>query len=404
MARSEDRIVIETLLDEAAAAVEDREWSAALRLCTTVRKLDPGSRVAAVLQSVCEQQLGGSGPEHHAATPARATPPPFDTRSSAARSQPPMPSGMMQDGPMPARIADPAELAPHDHSHDLDDVIASAASVAPFSPLAMRLLAVLDDELASADDVARLASMDQVLTARVLQAANSAYYRRRVRVATIKDAVMVLGASELRSLVIGTCVVGAMPPAEYIDQHAFWRFSMAVALLADLIARSEGDRTGEGFTAGILHNVGLLVLDRYCPRGLREVTALIGPGRLRLQDRERLVFGFTDAEIGAALAQRWRLPPTVVEAVRTHGVRRDEVTEQNRVATALVRARIFARAQGMSDGLESSAAREPGVGFLPARVQARLNAIGRWEDFLDLIDGLLAGAQDRPSEGVRRTG
>lgn len=364
--------VVEAILDQAHDAITDGDLSAARRLVALVETIDSGNRVASALRLVVDGQV----------VPTLAA-----RRAASERSAP---DAVTSD----EVVGSPPELIPHEHSHLIEDVLKSVSELSPFSPVAMRLITLLDDELASVDDIARLASTDHVLTARILQAANSAYYRRRARAATIRDAVMLLGHGEVRSLVIGVCVMGTMPPPRCIDRAAFWRYSMAVAVLADLIARAEGDRTGEAFTAGILHNLGLLVLDRYCPQGLDEVTRLVAPGRRRLQDRQLLVFGFTDAELSAALAERWKLPKTVVQAVAEHGERRDDVNDRNRIATALVRARIFTRAQGMSDGLEASPPRDPGSGFLPARVQARLNQIGRWEDFLHVIDGLLATADD----------
>jgi|GEM_PF-955807 len=353
---------LDVILSQAAEALQEKDWNGVLRLTTAAEMLDPGNQVARALRGVAEGSLGTGGT-------ALA---PTATATSAIGT-------------------DPLNLPRHRHEHSIEAVLNSVAELTPFSAVAFRLIELLDDDLASADEVARLASTDPALTARIIQAANSAYYRRRARVATIRDAIMVLGAREVRGLVITTCVVGAMPEPQVLDHHAFWRFSIATALLADLVARAEGDLSGGAFTAGVLHNVGLLVLDQYCPEGLREVVSIVGPGRRRLHDREELVFGFTDAVLGARLAEQWRLPTAVVRAIELHGLRREEVSPRDRVTSSLVRARIFVRSQGMSDGLESSPPRDPGEGFLPLRAQARLDQIGRWEDFVELIDGLLSG-------------
>lgn len=251
-------------------------------------------------------------------------------------------------------------------------MLESAANLAPFSTVAGRLIELLDDDLSSAEDVARVAATDPALTARILKAANSAFFQRRVRVATMRDAITVLGGYEVRSLVVTTCVVGAMPQTKYLDHEKFWKFSLAVALLAELIARAEGDISGEAFTAGILHNIGLLVLDQYCPEGLHEVRTMNEPGRRRLHDRQRVVFGFTDAELGGRLAALWHVPMSVRQAIESSGLRREEV-DRHRIASALIRARIFARAQGMSDGLEESPPRDPGEDS--SRRKPRLDSI-----------------------------
>lgn len=347
---------INIILDEASEALAAGDAATVLRLTGAVEALDPGNRVARALRMAAEAAGAGGGAS-------------------------PVPSGTHRAGTL--------TLARHRHEHSIDAVVSSLSELSPFSAVAFRLIELLDDDLSSTDEVARVAGTDPALTARIIKAANSAYYRRRVRVATIRDAVLVLGAREVRSLVITTCVVDSMPRTKFIDHHAFWQFSLATAILADLIARADGDLSGEAFTAGVLHNVGLLALDHYCPEGLREVTEIVAAGRRRLHDREQLVFGFTDAELSARLAQQWSLPPGIVKAIANQGVRLDEVDDRNRVTSALVRARIFAKAQGMSDGLEVGAVRDPGAGFLPARAQARLNQLGRWEDLLEMIDALL---------------
>lgn len=384
MTQSVDALGI--ILNEASEAVVARDWPTVLRLTSAADLLDPGNRVARALRMVAQvsDQVTDQVTEPNTAVEAPPSLPPSLARVEEASLQPP-------------------PLTRHLHEHSVPAVLASVAELTPFSAVAFRLIELLDDELASTDEIARVASTDPALTGRIIQAANSAYYRRRARVGTIRDAIMVLGAYEVRKLVIATCVVNGMPAPKVIDHRAFWRFSLATALLSDLIARAEGDLSGEAFTAGVLHNVGLLALDHYCPEGLRETTELVGPLRRRLHDREEMVFGFTDAELGARLAEQWRLPRGVVKAIALHGTRRDEVDGRNRVASALIRARIFARAQGMSDGLEATPSRNPGEGFLPARAQARLNQIGRWEDFLAMIDALLEGRSDHGHPASTRT-
>lgn len=364
---------VEAILTEASEAVSGRDWIAALRLAALADALDPGNTTAAAFRRIAESMQGGAVPA--------------GSRSGLVHPVAPMAT------PSTAQlVGHPTALPRHVHSHDMEHVLASAATLAPFSTVAGRLLELLDDDLSSAEDVARVAATDPALTARILRAANSAFYQRRIRVGTMREAITVLGGAEVRRLVLSTCVVGAMPPPNYLDHGSFWRFSLTVALLADLIARAEGDISGEAFTAGILHNIGLLVLDQYCPEGLHQVRTLTGPGLRRLHDRERAVFGFSDAELGGRLAALWHAPLPVRQAIEMSGLRREDVTDRHRVAAALIRARIFARAQGMSDGLEESPPRNPGSGFLPAKAQARLNQFGRWDDFLQRIDGLLEAA------------
>jgi HD-like signal output (HDOD) protein len=165
---------------------------------------------------------------------------------------------------------------------------------------------------------------------------------------------VVLGAREVRALTLATCVMDGLGDSYVISSGEFWRFSVTVALLAELLARMDRVINGNAFTVGILHGIGLLALDLYWPDGLQEVLSIDDPQLRRASDRERAVFGFTSAEVGAELALRWRLPRPIVQAIANQGVRLDELERTDRLSRYLVRARIFARFSGLSDGLERS--------------------------------------------------
>lgn len=111
---------------------------------------------------------------------------------------------------------------------------------------------MLDDDLTDAEDLARVAATDPALTARTLDVANSAFYQQRTVAATIRDAFVVLGSREVRSIVVASCLLGASPRTNAIIRNAFWRFSFVVGMLADIIARSRDSWTGEAFTAAVM--------------------------------------------------------------------------------------------------------------------------------------------------------
>ena len=228
-----------------------------------------------------------------------------------------------------------------------------------------------------------------VVASEVARRTNSSFYADQVQVTSIRDALVVLGATEIRALVVATSLVCATPPARYIDLEAFWRFSLVTGVLTNLVAEAEGASGGEAFTAGVTHNVGLLVLDQYCPDGLREVVHIVSGESRRLHDRERIIFGVDDAEVGARQAERWALPPSVVLAIKSHGIRYHDLADADLTTSAVVRARVYARARGLSDGIEQSASRTPTAGWLSAAVERRLEALGGWDGLLVRVDGLL---------------
>ncbi len=360
MASQEDsQRLTRPLLDEILRILPSGDWESVDRLIAAIEAIEPGNADAALFRKMVDRFRGETA-ECEGGDASR--------EPDQARQQLP---------------------APHGHSHAVEDMLASVAEIVPFSSVTARLLDLLDDEFSSLEEIARLAATDPVLTGRILRASNAAYYKRRVRVVTMRDAVVVLGAQEVRSIVVATCLMAEMPKTNVVDHLAFWRFSLAVGILADMIARAEGSISGEAFTSGIVHNIGLLVLDNYCPQGLVEAKGLVAEGRRRLHDRELLIYGVTDAEVGARLAARWRLPATVVKAIESHGKRYDEVAARDVTGSAVIRARMYARAQGMSDGLESSPPRPPMPGWLPDAVDKRIQDLGGWPGLLERLEGVL---------------
>lgn len=365
------------LSEQVIAAMGSGDWARVLALTDAILLLDPDNHEASVFRRTAVSLVPATE-----TSPAETAPAPASARRAPAR--------------IPASGARTGTPSVHRHSHEIDDIVRSVSELVPFSAVATRLLEMLDDELTDGDDIARLAATEPALSGRILRAANSAYYQRRTRVATIREALVVLGSREVRSLVVASCLLGTAPRTNFIEHNAFWRFSLVVGVLADLIAHSQRSLSGEAFTAGVMHNIGLLALDMYCPQGLEEVSALGGPGLRRLHDRETAVFGFTDADVGARLAASWRLPRPVVDAIASHGLRADEFELHQMPASAVVRAHIFARAHGLNDGMEESEPRTVTDEWLHAPVNRTLSGMGGWEGFLDRIDGFFESVTRDP--------
>ena len=106
-----------------------------------------------------------------------------------------------------------------------------------------------------------------------------------------------------------------MPGSNSLDYERFWRFSVSTGMVAELLARSSGLPPEEAFTAGVLHNIGRLALDQQVPRGFEQSVQHALLQRIGLHEAERDVLGYDDAELGAALCERWSFPPSLIEAV-----------------------------------------------------------------------------------------
>ncbi len=185
------------------------------------------------------------------------------------------------------------------------------------------LLDLLDllgrDELDIAVLAARLAN-EPALAATTLRLANSSFYGVSRHVGSLGEASAVLGLRTLRSVVTTAALTGSFaPPAcEGFDLALFWRHAIGVAVAARRLAAELGLDAESAFTAGLLHDIGRLVLASGFPQRYAEVLAHGDSGGAELGECERRVLGTDHAAVGALVAERWRLPAPIVAAIGAH--------------------------------------------------------------------------------------
>ena len=235
----------------------------------------------------------------------------------------------------------------------LDDLVSEVAELTTLPTVAMQVAELAGDDQFSSDQLSRTISGEPALTAKLIRLANSAYYGYSREIATVRDAVVLLGFRAVRSAALASCVIDMLPHrATTLDPSRFWRFSVTVAALAEILAQAEHRHVEEAFTAGVLHNIGRLALDQHRPRDLMTTIRFAEQEDISIADAEREVLGFTDAELGAALAERWNFPDQLVDTVARHQLSPADVDDRDSLAAIVVRARAFAHTCGLSDGIE----------------------------------------------------
>ncbi|PKN81189.1 MAG: hypothetical protein CVU47_07735 [Chloroflexi bacterium HGW-Chloroflexi-9] len=240
----------------------------------------------------------------------------------------------------------------------LDMVISEVAELRPLPMVAVRVLEISEGERFSAHELAQTIATDQALTSKVLRLSNSAYYGFPRRISTVRDAVVLLGFRAVRSATLASCVIDTLPGGEVLDPVEAWRFSVTVGLLAEVMARATRLHQDEAFTAGVIHNIGRLALDQQRPRELAAARVLAAQRGITIPEAQRAVLGFTDAELGGALALHWNFPTDLAEAVAGHQLDVDHLPDPKSVTAQVIRARMFARASGITDGYEDRLTRD----------------------------------------------
>jgi HD-like signal output (HDOD) protein len=192
----------------------------------------------------------------------------------------------------------------------------------PFSPVLNHLMASLAHEDVSYAELASMIERDTVLSGNVLRLVNSALYGRRGTISSIRAAISLLGLNKLRKYVLGMSVARLWAKVSAPSGWNMRRFndhSVAVAILSDAIVQHGKFDYPEGaFAAGLLHDLGRLMIATSCPERYLEIEKQARATNRRLEEIESEIIEVNHAELSSAALHRWGLPPAVQSAALYH--------------------------------------------------------------------------------------
>lgn len=202
-------------------------------------------------------------------------------------------------------------------------LIQKALQSVPLPPRAVQELLRLSHE--SDVDMQRIVdtiTSDEALTARVIRVVNSALFGLTRRVSSVQQATVLLGKGAITQIAVGVAALHietAIPTDLPLSRQAFWRHSMGTAFLARHLGRNtSGVDTEEAFTAGLLHDIGKLVLMGYLGPEYSHVLNEAATARRPLHQVEREMLGVDHDDIGRELCNRWKLSDTFQSALSVH--------------------------------------------------------------------------------------
>ncbi len=216
---------------------------------------------------------------------------------------------------------------------NIDDIVSKAADLFVLPDSVTRLKACMDDEASSIEDVGDIIAFDPSLATQLLRVANSAIYRFPNKIDTISKAIKVVGTRSTYDLALAYGVSKAFSSVsgQKIDLDKFWEQSVSCGLLAKYV--TEMRRIGEperAFVAGLLHNIGELVIVSLMPDAAKRCQAFniqVSPAELQLG-----VLGFTCTDLSARLIEKWDIPKSIyVPIYRIHDVEDTTVSEEQRI-------------------------------------------------------------------------
>jgi putative nucleotidyltransferase with HDIG domain len=270
----------------------------------------------------------------------------------------------------------------------LRSIVNRTTELAPLKSVAARAIQLAEDERSAAMDLATVISSDLALTAKLLRLSNSAYYGYSRRIGNVREAVILLGMRTVRSVAISSGIIDSFSlaaPHELFVKDLFWAHSVCVGLVAEVIARETRiARPEDAFTAGVLHDIGKLAMMLAEPAAFAEVVDLVTEKGKRYGEAERAVFGIGHEQVGWRLAQRWKFPEPLCEAIRRHHPQRAQAGLEG-LSDIVAVANLACNREGLACGFDwtNDSSRHP-VQSLP---DAADNALAKVHGGMQTIEG-----------------
>ena len=203
-----------------------------------------------------------------------------------------------------------------------DKILASIKEIPSLPTAAVEAVQMLQNPDVSISKLSKTIEYDPSLTTNVLRMANSAYFGASRQIESLKQAIVRLGTNNVFRLVVASAVAPMASKAVKgydIPAGELWLHSVAVAIGADALRESlEIDVSGVIFTAGLLHDIGKIVLGNFNDIDIKAVLTMALNHNVSFDEAELAVLGIDHAEVGALLLEHWKLPKSITECVRWH--------------------------------------------------------------------------------------
>ena len=200
-------------------------------------------------------------------------------------------------------------------------LVRDVAGLISLPDVCVRVKEMVEDTSYSAADIGKVVSKDAALTARLLRIVNSAFYQFPSKIETVSRAVTIVGNRELRDLVFAATVAGIFEKisSDLIDIESFWRHAVYSGIFSRIIAKKCRVLHNERlFIAGLMHDIGRLVIAYKLPKESREVLEYMKRVQVPLHQAEREILGFDHTQVGAELMKTWDLPMSHQVATLNH--------------------------------------------------------------------------------------
>jgi putative nucleotidyltransferase with HDIG domain len=196
--------------------------------------------------------------------------------------------------------------------------VEDARDLPVMAPVAAQVMKKAEDPDTDIKDLTTLISRDASLTVRVLKIANSSFYSMPRKIESMQQAIVLLGYSTLRSVVVAASMKDVF--ARFgLAERLLWEHAVAAGVASSIVAREVGGLRGEEcFVAGLVHDVGKLLMHSNAEAQYQEVMRQVYGDERETIEAERSVFGFDHAQVGSLVLSKWDLPQSLAAAIGAH--------------------------------------------------------------------------------------
>jgi len=188
--------------------------------------------------------------------------------------------------------------------------------------IATQVMSIIEDERSSSSDLAKVIKNDLPLTGKLLKIANSAFYGRRSQISTLVDAINLIGYNSVSNVVMSISVIDLFEKRKAsgpLNKEDFWRHSIACGICSRALAKKIRYKLPEeAFTAGIIHDIGQLIIEQYFPEQFKEIVNKVVTEEISFLKGETDILGVDHSIIGKWLLDKWNLPKGLKDAVWFH--------------------------------------------------------------------------------------
>ncbi|MDD5287188.1 MAG: HDOD domain-containing protein [Desulfuromonadaceae bacterium] len=201
---------------------------------------------------------------------------------------------------------------------ELETMILNASDLPTIPIVATKVMQLIESDRTSSEEIAKVVASDPAVAARVLKISNSSFYGCQRQIQTLSHAIMVLGFSTLKSLVVAASVKQVYKPFG-LTEKMLWEHSFGAGLAARIIARETRQvNEEEAFLGGLFHDIGKNIMNFLDSHKFQTAMQICYNERTSFAEAERQVFSYTHSEVGSLVIKKWNFPDILMKAVLKH--------------------------------------------------------------------------------------